>query len=288
MKRLIYRYPFLFALLLFLPVAAFLVALVGPENMGPGIYIPLTLYAFLALSYPGAWAARALQSEAHRHLEAECDPVAFLDGIEFLLKHKKLSPRRRLLLSLDYAVGLDSLGRHDEALSAMRSLPVGSVALNPLELAVIEGDYGVMSLHGGCELDAIPDRIRKMELVVASVGLPATVTRVIGDFIADLRDAYHLEIGQYDGLLDRYIARVEAFRGDPSRRRFLTYCMALAKLYDRLGRKGEAISLYGYVAKNGNRLGIVKKAEEARIALLNAPADGPAPSDGPAPADEGV
>ena len=85
-----------------------------------------------------------------------------------------------------------------------------------------------------------------------------------------LRDTSRFLSGDYVGLRERFVEAVERARVGNSRRQLIAACMRLARLYDKLERKEEALALYGFVVQNGNLLGVVREARERSEELKNA------------------
>ena len=269
MKRLIYRYSFLFELLAVLPVAFLCGFLNYSQYVGAEIYLLLLGWSIFIITVVNNRIPTALHSAALVKLDTDCDPVAFLADVEFLLSRRRLGVRREFLLEMEHASGMDALGRYAEALAEMQRLEREMPMLDPATRILFRINYATVALHVERMHAEIPARIRDIENEIAQAGFPPHMAGAFSAHLQTLRDAYRFSCGEYGGLREKYVAAAELSRRDPRARRLTVYCcMRLARLYDKLGRSDEAVGLYTYVEQNGNRLGIVAEARERKELLL--------------------
>jgi hypothetical protein len=266
-KRLIYRYTFLFELLAILPVVALCIFLQYQGLVDSYAYV----LAFAWGGFVVAWVNRRIPNDLHqealRKLDEDCDPVAFLKDIAFLLSRRTLSARRRFVLAMEHAGGLDSLGRYAEALAEMERLEREDVLLDPATAILFQINYTTIALHVERTQADTSARIREIENNIVSFDFPPQIAEIFQGHLEMLRDSARFVSGEYMGLREKFVASVERAREGGSRRLLVAACMRLARLYDKLERREEAIAMYGYVVQNGNLLGIVREAAERREAL---------------------
>lgn len=269
MKRLIYRYTFLFELLAVLPAVALCVFLYSRDLVDGYIYV----LAFAWGAFVTTWVNRRIPADLHKEalkkLDEECDPVAYLKDIAFLSSRKGISARRRFILAMENASGLDSLGRYGEALAEMERLERENILLDPTTAIAFEINHAVIALHVERTQASIPARIREIENHIAAFGFPSGIAAAFKGHLDMLRDCARFAVGDYVGLREKFVAAVERARQGNSRRLLVSACMRLARLYDKIERTEEAIALYGYVVQNGNLLGIVREAAERREELVS-------------------
>lgn len=262
MKRLIYRYAFLFELLAVLPIMALCVFLDYIDLVDGYVYV----LAFAWGAFVVAWVNRRIPHDLHREalkkLNEECDPVAFLKEIAFLLSKKAIGARRRFVLAMEHASGLDALGRYAEALAEMERLEREDILLDPPAAILFQINHATIALHVERTQASVPQRIREIENSIASFGFPPQIAAAFRERLDMLRDIARLYAGDYVGLREKFVAAVDRARAGNFRRQLAVSCMRLAQLYDKIGRPQEAIALYGYVVQNGGLLGIVREAAE--------------------------
>lgn len=274
MKRFIYRYAFLCELLASLPVIFLCSYLNLKGYIGGGIYFLAWAWCMLVIWFVGQRIPSLLHREALRKLDVDCDPAGFLQDIEFLLRRagsaRGFGGRRRFLLEMDHASGMDALGRYGEALAEIERLERNAPMLDPGTDILFHINIATIALHVPRKREEIPVRIREIENAIVVANFPPQAADIFRAHLEVLRDSYRFVCGEYHGLRERYVAAVEHARQGNSRRQLVYACMRLARLYDKLERPDEATALYSFVVQNGNRLGIVQEASERREILLSA------------------
>lgn len=267
MKRLIYRYAFLFELLAVLPVVALCVFLHSRALVDGYAYILVFAWGGLVITWVNRRIPHELHREALKKLDEDCDPPAFLREISFLLSKRSLGARRRFVLAMEHASGLDALGRYAEALAEMERLEREDILLDPPVAILFQINYTVIAQHVERTQADVLTRIREIENSIASFGFPPQFAAVFKTQLDTMRDIHRFLSGDYVGLREKFVAAVERARAGKNRRQLVTSCMWLARLYDRLDRTEEALALYGYTVQNGGLLGIVREAAERREEL---------------------
>lgn len=265
MTRFIVRHPLLFLLLTTLPL--FALALLGVlydviDQLG-AILLLVLYFGFLSRAVRHA-PARVLR-EATYKLNHECDPDGFLSDVALLRNAGKSDARTRFVADMNYAVGLDAAGRSEDAYALLRDFGAGSDALSPLDRASYTINFAVVCQH--------TDRADDARELLSSVrpllaGLHPLTTGSYEELIRSAEDAWNVYFGDTTGLREKMAARIARCREDPAlRRNMLVNCMLLGRLYEKAGLTREAVGMYRYVARNGNRLGIVHDAEDRLAAL---------------------
>ena len=230
----------------------------------------LSLWVLLLLMLPVRRAFPMLMAEASRKLQVECDVPGFLATMEVLRSRKHLPRDRYLLIEANYAIGLDADGRTDEAMARLRACRPVRDAVQPPMRYQFDMAYACVCAHAEEGKQELPGLLAMLEHGYATLPFAPPVRDMIRRNLDNLQDIARYYSEAYDGLVERFVSRIEGYRRIPSQRRsMLLACFWLARIYEKLGRLQDALSMYRYVVENGNTLGIVSLSG-ASVARLTA------------------
>lgn len=264
MKYWIYRNPVLAMLIPFLAGSAVVVGLVYYQILSLPWAVMLLAFVFFMVTRPVRRAYSMIAAEATYRLQNECDAQAYLAMVEKLRARKHMP--RDLFFNTEalYALGLQAVGRTGEAVALMRRLLAQRESLPPALRFQFDLSYAAICAHDEEEKRELPALLAMLEHGYHTISWAPPMRELIRRNLDSLQDVMHYHSGQYEGLVERLVARIEAYRPIASmRRHMLLACLWLARVYEALNRPGDALAMYRYVAKHGNTLGIVDEAREA-------------------------
>jgi hypothetical protein len=264
LRKFIYLHPALAVLLPFLPCLAVLILLCYYAVITPPFLLFAAAWLLFLLCMPVRRAFPALMAEASRLLQQECDVPAFLSLMAVLRKRKHLPAERRLLIEANYALGLDAGGQTKEALACLTASAGMRAAVPPYARYQLDMAYACVCAHDDEKKSELPAYLTTLEQGYASMPLPLPVRQMLRRNLDNLGDIAKYHRGEYDGLRERFVARIEAYRDHPAMRRsMLLACFWLGRVYEAIGQGREAAAMYRYVTENGKMLGIVAEAQAA-------------------------
>lgn len=264
LKRFLYQHPILSVLIPYIPCLVVLGGLWYYKVLDPFYAGLLAVWLLPMLALPVSRMMRGLLSEATVKLERDCDPIAYLDDLAFLRRRRLLRFTHRVMLDVQYGLGLDAAGRYEEAYEWLDKCRPAAPRVHPLGQMQIALAHAVAASHCPAKRGELPAITAALEKQLAALQMPPMYTAAFRDSLDTLHDACHFYEGDLVGLRERYVARVEQFNAAPLyRRQLMQACIWLARIYEKEGSGKEALAMYQYVAERGNRLGVVEEAKGA-------------------------
>ncbi|MBQ8350429.1 MAG: hypothetical protein IJY20_00085 [Clostridia bacterium] len=264
MKRFVYLHPVLAVLLPLLPCVAVMGVLCFYRVMTLPLLFFFTAWLLLLFTLPVRRAFPLLMADASRKLQEQCDVQGFLAVMDVLRAKKHLPTERRLLIEANYALGLDAGGYTDEAMACLCACGTAREAVSPYVRYQLDMAYACVCAHAEQARAELPNWLSMLEQGFSTIPFPPPVREMLRRNLDNLQDIAQYHRGDYDGLRERFVARIEAYRDRPGMRRgMLMACLWLARVYEKEGSMREAAAMYRYVVENGNTLGAVNEAKQA-------------------------
>ncbi len=276
MKAWIYRHPVLSVLIPYLPIAVLIEAFVFFSYIDPLVGFLVSGWVLLLLILGVRRVGQRLMTDAVAALERDLDPARYLALAGILKSKKSARADFRLMMEADYAEGIDAAGHSEEALAHMDAIAAHKGLLSPFARTRFDLLYAAIAVHTPAGRERLPAFLADFER--ENAWLTGGYAEAVRASYETVRDALRFYAGDTEGLIPKYVAAVEGTRDNPfARRRHITACTWLARIYEKDGRLSDAAAMFSYVAANGGSLGLAAEAREALLRLRTNKAESPTP-----------